>query len=170
MKPEPSAKVKFLKIDDIRELPRVPSVYTLMGGYGAIRYVAYIGIAGKLKERIRQHLVRRDSSVTTGTTAASLNPDYITEVWWWEAEELNDKDTRCAAEILAIEVLDPALRSRGTPPAGALKKIQDPAFAKCFRTLFEGEPTGRLVLPTLANALERIRALEQRLRELEAGT
>ena len=33
------------------------------------------GIGGDLRERLSQHLVKRDSSVVTGTTADGLNPD-----------------------------------------------------------------------------------------------
>ena len=68
----------------ISSLPQKPAVYALMGGYGRNRYVAYVGVASKLRQRIIQHLVNRDSSVATGTSAACLNPDYVSEIRWWE--------------------------------------------------------------------------------------
>lgn len=42
----------------------------------------------------------------------------------------------------------------------------DPGFAAAARELFPDEPTGRLVLPTLQQALERIAELEQRVQQL----
>lgn len=50
-------------VSTISNLPNTPSVYALYGGRGRGRYVAYVGVANKLKNRIEQHLVRRDSSV-----------------------------------------------------------------------------------------------------------
>ena len=64
----------------LTELPNRPALYALMSGAGARADIAYVGTAGKLRQRITQHLVRRDSSVTTGTSAVQLNPDYVTEV------------------------------------------------------------------------------------------
>lgn len=62
----------------IADLPQVPIVYAMYGGQGPGRYVAYVGIGKSLKSRAIQHLVRRDSSVTTGTSAVRLDPDYVT--------------------------------------------------------------------------------------------
>ena len=158
------------RIDAINDLPSVPAVYALMGGQGNRAYVAYVGIAGKLKGRINQHLVRRDSSVTTGTTATSINPDHITQVKWWEADEFIDEDCLHAAEVLAIQVLDPALRSRGKVRAKAKQLLEDPKFDERFRAVFQGAATGELLVPTLASALERIAELEKLLGELDAGS
>ena len=58
------------------DLPNRPAVYALYSGNGNSRYVAYVGIAGKLKQRITQHFIRRDSSVATGVSAVSLNPKH----------------------------------------------------------------------------------------------
>ena len=51
---------------------------SMHGGRGRGAHVVYV--AGKLKQRVEQHLVRRDSSVTTGASAVCLNPDLVTEV------------------------------------------------------------------------------------------
>jgi len=64
----------------ILELPSVPAVYAMYGAQGHRMYVAYVGIAGTLKNRVIQHLIRRGSSVATGTSAAGLNPDLTTGV------------------------------------------------------------------------------------------
>ena len=62
-------------------MPNVPAVYVMYGGRDR-KYIAYVGIGDELKCRVHQHLVKRDSSVVTGTSAVGLNPDYITEVRW----------------------------------------------------------------------------------------
>ena len=44
--------------------------------------MAYVVIAGRLKQRIVQDVIRRDSSVTNGTSAVNLNPDKVTSLGW----------------------------------------------------------------------------------------
>jgi excinuclease UvrABC nuclease subunit len=45
----------MLRVSSIDELPSVPAVYVLFGGKRGSRYLAYVGIADKLKNRIEQH-------------------------------------------------------------------------------------------------------------------
>lgn len=156
-----------MKLESISELPRTTSVYALYGGSSRNLYVAYVGIANNLKSRIRQHLVRRDSSVATQTSAAALVPDHVTEVAWWEHPSFAERYVLEAAELIAIRVLDPALRSRGRPQAKALELVEKDPFAAEMRTLFMGEPVGRMVILTLQDALARIEKLERRLASLE---
>lgn len=148
-------------------LPKVPAVYAMYGGRGRSRHVAYVGIGGSLRGRVEQHLVRRDSSVTTGTSAASLNPDLVTSVAWWTRADFEDPDVLHAAELVAFEVLNPALRSRGGVREGAKRVYGDDGFRASVAALLDGEPSGWLEVPTLAEALDRIAALETRLASLE---
>ena len=156
-------------LHSITELPQVPSVYAMYGGKGRGRYVAYVGIAKSLKARAIQHLVRHDSSVTTGTSAVQLNPDYVTEVEWWEHPDFDQRHVLEAAEMVAFDVLDPALRSRGAPQQQARELYANEGFRTEMRVLFQGEPAGRLIIETLGDALERIAALEERVEKLEQG-
>jgi len=162
-----AAEMTTRKLLSISELPNVPAVYAMYGGRGRGVYVAYVGIADALKRRVMQHLVNRDSSVATGTSAVGLNPDYVTEVQWWEHPDFGERHVLEAAELVAFEVLDPALRSRGAISKRAQQLHADESFREKMRTLFLGEPTGRLVIPTLQDALERIAELERRLTALE---
>ena len=73
-----------MKIDSFSDLPNLPAVYVMYGGRGRGSHVAYVGITKVLRNRIIEHLVKRDRSVATGTTAVVLNPDYVTAVKWWE--------------------------------------------------------------------------------------
>ncbi|MEJ2319987.1 MAG: hypothetical protein P8Y10_16190 [Gemmatimonadales bacterium] len=133
----------------------------------ALGYVAYIGISGNLRQRIMQHLVLRDSSVATGTKAAVLNPDYVTRVDWWTRPEFGQRGVRQAAELIALQVLDPALRSRGSVTAAAREKYKDTRFRRRMRALFSGKPAGRLDVPTLATVIERLDRQEERIAKLE---
>ena len=151
----------------LADLPNHPAVYALMGGHGARAYVAYVGIAGRLRKRIAQHLILRDSSVTTGTSAASLNPDYVTSIRWWEHSGFDDRTYLEAAELIALEVLDPALRSRGAPSEGSLQRARRSGFKRRMTVLFEGEPKGTLEGPTLQTVLDRLAEIERRLALLE---
>jgi hypothetical protein len=152
----------------ISELPGVPAVYALYGGQGRGLYVAYVGVADSLKRRIIQHLVSRDSSVATGTSAVGLNPDYVTGVQWWEHSDFTERHVLEAAELVAFDVLDPSLRSRGNIQEKARQLYGDKEFYQKMRSLFTGEPSGRLVIPTLQDVLERTAKLEERVRALEA--
>src|SRR5688572_7500924 len=84
-----------------------------MYGGGRSPRTAYVGIGGKLRQRVHQHLVKRDSSVTTGTSVVRLNVEYVREVAWWEHDEFNDREWLEAGELVAFDVLEPDLRSRG---------------------------------------------------------
>jgi hypothetical protein len=85
----------------------------MYGGRGRGLHVAYVGLAQKLRTRIEQHLIRRDNSVTTGASAACLNPDLVTEIRWWTHPDFEKIDVLEAAELVAFDVMEPALRSRG---------------------------------------------------------
>ena len=82
-----------------------------------------------------QHLVGRNSNVATGTSAVVLNPDYITEVRWWEHPDFGDPSTREAAELVAFEVLDPVLKSRDTIHDQARQLYDDKDFRDCMHCL-----------------------------------
>ncbi len=85
----------------------------MYGGQGRSRYAACVGLGSKLKSRVEQHLIRRDSNVTTGVSAVSLNPDYLTEVRWWERSDFDKQEVLEAAELVAFDVLKPAIMTIG---------------------------------------------------------
>ena len=114
-----------------------------------------------------QHLVRRDSSVATGTSAVALIPELVTEVRWGGHKGFSDKTVREAAEAVAFEVLDPALRSRGRQSTEAAALVGDGAFRTAMKDLFSGEPAGTMVRASLEDALRRIHELERRIAALE---
>jgi hypothetical protein len=152
----------------VAQLPTLPAVYALYAGSSSL-HVAYVGIAENLRARVNQHLVMRNSSATAGLPAVRLDPDAIREVRWWTAPEfVADAAALQAAEAIAHGELAPAMRSRGGTTGAAKTRMGDDAFAHRMRALFTGEPSGRVVVPTLQDALDRIDLLERRMAELEA--
>jgi len=159
--------VRVLLVSSISKLPNVPAVYVLFGGKEGKRYVAYVGIADRLKRRKEQHLVTRDISVAILTSATGLNPDYVTELRWWEHREFSDRNVLIASELIAFDRFQPALRSRGNIPRMALKLYNEQDFQDEIKELFNRETSGCLVIPTLQDAMNRIEQLEKRIRALE---
>jgi hypothetical protein len=145
-------------------LPRAPAVYAM---YGSGRRVAYVGMAGQLHSRLSQHFVRRDSSVVTPATPVRLDTDHIRHVEWWEHASFADRDLLHAAELVAFDVLDPVLRSRGNPTAAAMAVYQDEKFRAEWERAFTSAPTGRLVRTRLQDLARQVLRLEERVSALE---
>jgi hypothetical protein len=111
---------------------------------------------------------KSDSSVATGTTAVGLHPDHVPEVWWWEHPTFADRARLLAAELVAFDTIEPALRSRGGIEQAAYQQYGDDDFKRSMTSVFSGPPSGRLILPSLQEALEKIADLARRLKTLEA--
>jgi hypothetical protein len=150
----------------LRRLGDTPAIYCLYGGRGTAA-AAYVGIADKLRTRIEQHLVRRDSSVTTGVATVALNPELVTEIRWWRHPSFGDRVHLKAAELIAFHVLDPVLRSGGGITAGAKALAQQEGFRHETIALFSGTPEGELRLENLETIIDRLEELERRVRRLE---
>ena len=158
----------MIELTTILDLPNVPAVYAMFGGQGRSRYVAYVGLGSKLRDRVTQHLIRRDSSVTTGVSAVSLNPDFVTEVRWWEHPEFIKQDALEAAELVAFDLLEPALRSRGGITDRAKQLYHASDYREKMNTVFSGEATGCLRVRSLSRAWEQIDELAESIKRIEA--
>jgi len=156
------------KIPKISSLPNTPALYALYGGKGQRKFVAYIGIAAKLRQRISQHLVRRDSSIVTGASIVSLNPDYVTALKWWEHPDFSKREALEAAEEIAFRVFDPVLRSRGNLTERGAVLFKDPDFNKKIDVLFKGEPSGSLEFPDFQEVLEKLNELEEEVKKFKS--
>lgn len=153
-------------ITSISELPTGAAVYAMYGG-DERPDVAYVGMGEKLRQPIRQHLVLRDSSATTDSGAVRLHPDYVSAVEWWAHASFADPLCLAAAELVAFDVLEPRMRSRGGITEAAKAKADEMAFRDEMTTVFESEPTGRLELMTFARLVRRVAELERRVEQLE---
>jgi hypothetical protein len=150
----------------IGELPSVPAIYAMYGGEDR-RYVAYVGIGDDLRRRVTQHLVNRNSSATTETGAVRLHPDHISGIAWWEHPTFVDRVELEAAELVAFDVLEPTMRSRGGIGGEAKQRAADESFRGEMMSMFAGAPTGHLKLLTFAGFAKRLAALELRVERLE---
>jgi hypothetical protein len=90
-------------------------------------------------------------------------------VSWWQNPPFSDEAALRTAELVAFDVLDPALRSRGNPTAAALALYEESKFKSEMEALFRGPPTGRLVLPNLQDLAYRVESIERRLAALESS-
>ena len=70
-----------------------------------------------------------------------------------------------AAERIAEERFKPALRSRGRPRDEGLLRSEDAGFVGEMSALF-ATPSGLLVVPSLADLIDRVEALQQRVASL----
>jgi len=148
----------------------VPAVYAMYGGRGKGLYVAYVGIADRLKRRVIQHLITRDSSVATGTSATGLNPDYVTEVRWWEHPHFTHRHVLEAAEFVAFDVLNPILRSRRKMSKRAKRLYDNENFHEETRSLLLSQPKGRLVVQSFQDLVTKITELDRRVTQLEGSS
>lgn len=151
----------------ITDLPNRPALYALYGGTGKRMHVAYVGITDSLKRRAGQHLLSRDSSIATRTSAVGINPDYVTEIRWWEHRRFSKRATREAAELVAFDVLSPVLRSRKPIGKAAQKLYKSRRFRKEMEVLFKGKPSGCVRLPSLEQVARRLATFEDRLERIE---
>jgi len=158
-----------LEVKTFSEIPNVPAVYALCGRATLHRgtYIAYVGHTHNLRKRINDHLIARETRVITGLSAVSLNPENVMEVHWWEHPSFSERTVREGAELVAFEVLNPALRSLAPELKRARRAYDDRSFRDEIRSLLSGDETGRFVVPSLRGALERIEELERRLSALE---
>jgi hypothetical protein len=150
----------------LRKLGDEPALYCLYGGRRPA-HAAYVGIADRLRTRIVQHLVRRDSSVTTGVATVALNPELVTEIKWWRHARFSERLALQAAELIAFEVLNPVLRSRGSITREAETLSRQPKFRTDMKDLFRGPPEAALILPSMEVILDRLDELEERISRLE---
>ncbi|MCZ7609705.1 MAG: GIY-YIG nuclease family protein [Ignavibacterium sp.] len=146
--------------------PKSPGVYALYGGNTRKKYVAYVGIANNIRQRFFQHFIRRDSSIVTGVSAISLNPEKITEVRWWE---FSDEDARYLreAEVVAFDILDPVLRSRApiSPPVQYIANSEE--FKSKMEQKFSGEPSGIIKILSYQELISKVFELEKIVKRIK---
>lgn len=147
-------------------IPKKPGVYCLLGFSAKGEYAAYVGMGGNLHSRVSQHLEYRNSSVTTGASAVSLDVTQVCACQFWTHPSLEDKDHLAALELFAFEALNPVLRSRGGVSKSARALVVEPAFKEWAEILLNSD-TGYVKFPSIKDLSRRISELEERLVSLE---
>ncbi len=147
--------------------PKSAGIYALCAGHGRHRYIAYVGVTKNIRQRLLQHLVRKDSSIVTGASAVSLDPDRVTEVRWWLHPLF--EQYMAEAEVVAFRILDPVLRSRQkvSAPVEFIADRED--FARQVEAVFSKPPSGSVEIPTYQELLHRVAELEKAVRMLHSG-
>ena len=151
-------------ITNISNVPNKPAVYAMYGGHGKREYVVYVGVADHLKHRVNQHLVRHNSSITTGESAVKLQTDHVVKISWWEHRYFTDRVKLEAAELIAFELFNPIINSRTVPRKESVELLTDDKFTKSIQELLRSPPNGVIALKSLN---ERVQSLEKRIIELE---
>ena len=153
--------------DEIKHLPQFPGIYGFKRLNNIQDNYSYIGLSNKLRERVSQHLLKRESSVATVATAISLNPDKIAECHWWIHESFGAREYLEAAELIAFERFNPTLVSRGSPSTKALDISNNEDFKKQMEKLFSNVPSGYIKFYDLSWAVNKIKQLENEILELK---
>ena len=147
------------KIKSIRELKNVPAVYALFEGHGTYEYLAYVGVADKLRQRVEQHLIKHDSTASKG----KLEIMELTKLKWWEDARFSDRAKLEAAELVFLRELPHGLSDMGDPRMDLEKLFFNSKFYDSIKELIKN-PTGIMVI---LNTDEKIQTLEKRVRQLE---
>ena len=152
--------------DEIKHLPQFPGIYGFKGPNDIKDNYSYIGLSNKLRERVSQHLLKRESSVATVATAISLNPDKIAECHWWIHESFGAREYLEAAELIAFERFNLTLVSRVTPSTRTLEISNDEVFKKQMDKLFSNVPSCYIKFYDLSWAINKIKELENEILNL----
>ncbi|GGE57437.1 hypothetical protein GCM10011517_26540 [Actibacterium pelagium] len=151
---------------EIRMLPNKSGVYCLLGSSVRSPYPAYVGIGTNLRNRVSQHLEYRNSSVTTGASAVSLDASQVGGCQWWTDPVLEDAIRLHAFELVAFDHLNPTLRSRGGIRSEARKLSKEGEFRTWAIELLEN-PSGTVHFPGISELTKTVQALTERVMELE---
>ena len=149
----------------LSEIPKQPGLYILRDRNGE---VAYVGISKDVRSRIDQHLNRRDSSISIGVSTTMLNPDFVTKVEWWIRDVFSEKDVREAAELIAFDIFEPSLRSRGRSSLAAQERLGEPGFKDRIKEILESPPDGYYIPKNLDNLCLIVEKLMEEVEDLKS--
>ncbi len=150
----------------LKSIPEKPGIYAMYDQNGK---AAYVGESGNIRQRIKDHIVNRDSTAVTRLSPTMLNPDYVSHICWWQCDsEFEDQANRQAAELVAFDVLDSSHRSRANSVKKAKKKAREQPFRDDMEKLFENKPAGCYYPPTMQNLVNCVSKLCKRVSELES--
>ena len=148
-------------------IPAEPGIYAMNDRNNK---AAYVGESDNLRDRIRDHIVNRDSTAVTRLSPTMLNPDYVYRICWWQCDSIFDERVnRQAAELVAFDVLDSSHKSRAAIPNKAKDKACEQPFRTIMVNLFNGKPVGCYYPPTLRNLTDCVSQLCKRVSELESA-
>jgi len=145
------------------EVPNIPCVYIFLGGKERAEHIVYVGIANKLRDRLIQHLVNYDSSVTCGMSTARIIPDKVSKIKYWSHREFKNRVKLEAAELIAFDFFNPILKSRGKIRTESIVLASNAKFKKTMENLFSDHPLGIFIRLDLDDVIERLLKLEKKI-------
>ena len=157
--------VKMYHSSNFKTIPNEPGIYALYDGINGNTCV-YVGKSGKLKTRIRDHLILKISTVTSGTSGASINVENLSKLRWWTNPNFSEDGYLDAFETLAFGYLDPQLRSRGGRLKSGQSYLEDSAFNEMVKESLK-KPSGEIELLSFGKLYQKIQDLENRISRLE---
>ena len=101
------------------------------------------------------HASVKNVSTNTPTRYAQKSPKLNADCGPAAHLDFEKQEVLEAAELVAIDVLEPALRSRGGITDRSKQLWADEGFRKQMAALFKGDPSGRLVMRNIAAASNR---------------
>lgn len=143
----------------LSSIPKTAGIYAMYYRSGG---VAYVGLSKSLRDRIRDHMTYHNR-----VSATVLNPDNVCCICWWFNPKFSERAYLEAAEVVAFEVLNPSLRSRGKITDRAKAILADQKFHDEMTCLFDGTPSGVFHPKTLDNLVDLVLELRDRVSELE---
>jgi hypothetical protein len=150
-----------------RRATRGPAVYAMYAGEPPRTWVAYVGMAGDLHNRLFQHFVRRDSSVVAAAAASRSRLHPVRRVVG--TRRLRERVDSARSRIVAFDLLEPVLRSRGNPSRAAVELYNDRASRAVLEGIFRGDPAGRFVHARLRDLARNVQSLEARVKVGKPG-
>jgi hypothetical protein len=145
----------------LNKIPEGPGVYAL---YARDR-VLMVGSAPNLRALAEEHLFSQGPSEALREVVS--RPETITEVSWWQHPGMEDQARRHAAQSVAIQVLSPVNRPRGSLSSLAEMSLADPEFVKSMNALFRCPPAGSFVPQSLDELARSVYELEDKVAALE---
>jgi hypothetical protein len=144
------------------EVPELPAVFVAFAHKGGVERVVHIGVASNVHKALSTLLEKQTRDFLAGG-----NSSQFSEVRWWLHDDFHDPVVLEAAGLVALDAFDRKVHKRPQINPAAWKLHNEATFCIRMASEFSGKAHGRLVVPSLAQALRRLSAVEQRLRQLE---
>ena len=179
----------------LSEIPQKSGIYLLIQDLSSRSHpYQYIGHAGDLRERLKQHLCEDSGTFTGEKKAVVLKPEKLTDVAYFVTEDFLDwpesvpkpkkkkdksqeKYEKECRKIVAEALEDmakrhpkftPVLNDRNNPSKKANELLHCPPFVKKLEQILENKPSS-ITLPSARGLYKENKELRKKISVLESG-
>ena len=179
----------------LSEIPKKSGIYLLIQDLSAQSHpYQYIGHAGDLRERLKQHLCEDSGTFTGEKKAVVLKPEKLTDVAYFVTEDFvkwpksvskpenkkkkpEDKYEKQCRKIIAEALEDiakrhptfsPVLNDRNNPSKKAIELLNCPPFVKILEQILDNNPI-TISLPSARGLYKENKELKKRISVLESA-